>query len=128
MNFDRLEADSANLVADTFAERDESGAFAKARFACEHNEFEADYILTQHPTVQAVDFDGDDLSRAEQATIECPRQQFPVATLPEDCLIGLPGTGQWSIDKLRGTVFGPSWVRVYLSRKPRLKQTTRRMG
>lgn len=129
--FDALEADCMDLIADTFSQRDETGEPAKAVFNRDPlPAFESDYILTQPPAVVAVDFDGDDLSRAEQATIQCERSWFPEGTtsLPEDCKVELPDSGRWSIDKLRGTVFGPNWVTVYLSRKPQLKQTARRMG
>jgi len=129
--FDALEADCLDLIVDTFSQRDESGEPAKATFSRDPlAPFESEYILTQPPAVVAVDFDGDDLSRAEQATIECKRELFPVSvtSLPEDCKVILPDSGQWSIDKMRGTKFGPNWVTVYLSRKPQLKQTARRMG
>lgn len=129
--FDALEASCNALVADTFNVRDETGDFVKAVFT--HDKLptiEAEYTVTQQPTVQAVDFDGDDLSRAEQATIQCERHWLPAGTtsLPEDCMVELPDSGKWSIDKLRGTVFGPNWVTVYLSRKPLAKQTARRKG
>lgn len=119
----------APMLTSHFAERDDTGNLQLATFTRPPNvNFTADYTVTQPPTVQAVDFDGDDLTRAEQATIQVPRSQVPFATLPEDCMVDLPDSGRWSIDKLRGTVFGVSWVTVYLSRKPLQHLTSRRLG
>lgn len=127
--FDELEASCSDLFSDVFAVRDSGGNKAQAAFTRSPNvNFTTDYTVTQPPTVQAVDFDGDDLTRAEQATIQVPRSQVPFATLPEDCMVDLPDSGRWSIDKLRGTVFGVSWVTVYLSRKPLQHLTSRRLG
>jgi hypothetical protein len=127
--FDELEASFSDVFADTFAVKEEGGNFAQAAFTRSPNvNFETDYTLTQPPTVQAVDFDGDDLKRAEQATIQVPRSQVPYDTLPEDCMVDLPDLGRWNLDKIRGTVFGANWVTVYLSRKPLLHLTSRRQG